>query len=344
MYGYDAENTNYKPNATGPKEEVSLDWEDSITEGPAGSGRIPTSPGVPPAVIDGTVYVGTLNRGLVALDAETGDEIWSAGIGTGGAPAVMDGTVYASGGRFTENLYAVDAETGEVSKNFDVNLGSVDITTHDGMVYVGGESGVHAIDGDDLEKVWLSELGRGGYGIDAPVVSDGNIYFSRGGVYSVDSKTGEENWSLKPEGRSLYGQALVGRKLLVTDQDNLHAVDIDRQKIAWTVGTSLSSANNAGVYRNRVYSASKGELHSVDSASGEKVWSKDESTVGGSVAIVDGIVYTSGNTLKAHDAETGEEIWSHSTSGGIETFPGPPVVVDDSIYVGLISANVAKFS
>lgn len=84
-----------------------------------GRGKAPqwqfTSDGVvesSPAVVDGTVYVGSLDGHVYALDAATGTEIWSYNttdnIST--SVAVVNGTVYA--GSVAGGVYALDADRG----------------------------------------------------------------------------------------------------------------------------------------------------------------------------------------------------------------------------------------
>jgi glucose dehydrogenase len=72
-----------------------------------------------PLVIDGVMY---MNGGstLLALDADTGDELWSAEVdpafrGGGRGPAYGDGTVYAFGPSL---LYATNADTGAPVETF----------------------------------------------------------------------------------------------------------------------------------------------------------------------------------------------------------------------------------
>ena len=58
------------------------------------------------------IYFGSINQNVYALDASTGDELWS--YTTGGpvesSPAVVNGVVYV--GSQDHNLYALNARTG----------------------------------------------------------------------------------------------------------------------------------------------------------------------------------------------------------------------------------------
>jgi len=63
-----------------------------------------------PTVADGTVYVGSADSNLYAVDAQTGTEQWRFQVGGVASPTVADGTVYV--GSADSKLYAVDAQTG----------------------------------------------------------------------------------------------------------------------------------------------------------------------------------------------------------------------------------------
>ena len=66
-----------------------------------------------PAVAGGTVYVGSFDNHLYAIDAETGEQQWQFETGdrVRSSPAVAGGTVYV--GSNDGHLYAIDAETGQ---------------------------------------------------------------------------------------------------------------------------------------------------------------------------------------------------------------------------------------
>ena len=91
-----------------------------------------------PTVADETVYVGSDDGNLYAVDGATGIEEWS--FETGGmvisSRRVVDGTVYIGSGAGT--LYAVDAATGTEKWAFETGgLVKSSPTVADGTVYVG---------------------------------------------------------------------------------------------------------------------------------------------------------------------------------------------------------------
>jgi outer membrane protein assembly factor BamB len=83
--------------------------------------------GASPTLVDGVMYIGSWNGYEYALDANTGQELWSSylgvsqqkkkcygsyGIGIDSTAAVQDGVVYVGGG--DGNMYALNADTGAV--------------------------------------------------------------------------------------------------------------------------------------------------------------------------------------------------------------------------------------
>src|SRR5581483_5259224 len=74
-----------------------------------------------PAVVAGTVYVGSDDKVLYALDAATGKERWHVdGVRADASPAVADGVVYT--GSDDGRLLALDAVTGK--PRWQANLGA----------------------------------------------------------------------------------------------------------------------------------------------------------------------------------------------------------------------------
>jgi outer membrane protein assembly factor BamB len=87
-----------------------------------------------PAVVNGTVYVGSDDNNVYAINAATGAKVW--GFTTGdealSSPAVVNGTVYV--GSFDSNVYAIGnaaAATSQGATPDEVMLAFV------GLVFVG---------------------------------------------------------------------------------------------------------------------------------------------------------------------------------------------------------------
>lgn len=165
MYRHDAARSG-AANANGAAPRGVLKWE--FATGAA----IHSSP----AVADGTVYVGSQDSRLYALDAETGREIWSftAGAWIDSSPAVAGGVVYF--GSNDGNLYALDAATGAERWRFQTRLSiRSSPAVAGGVVYFGTDNyTVHAVDAATGTQRWVFDAdGR----VDSsPVVVDGIVY------------------------------------------------------------------------------------------------------------------------------------------------------------------------
>ncbi|MFB6179950.1 MAG: PQQ-binding-like beta-propeller repeat protein [Halorientalis sp.] len=85
MAGYEQTNSSWNPDASAPRNDVSVRWKTEIDPKPYGR----------PIVAGGLVFV-TLGRELLAIDSASGDIQWRIGGETSllTTPAVHDGTVY----------------------------------------------------------------------------------------------------------------------------------------------------------------------------------------------------------------------------------------------------------
>ena len=96
---------------------------------------------------DGTVYVGSYDNNVYALDGQSGQLKWK--YITGGfvqsSPAIgADGTVYASSN--DGKIYALDGQTGEVFGSFDTACdGSSPTIGSDGTIFAAGGISLFAL-------------------------------------------------------------------------------------------------------------------------------------------------------------------------------------------------------
>ena len=127
-----------------------------------------------PTVANGTVYIGSGDQQVYALDAATGTLKWSFATGdvVHAAPALANNTVYI--GSWDRNLYALDAATGKEKWRYttgndttiynQIGLASSPAVAG-GMVFVGGRDGkFHAVSAESGKLVWTHD-NRGGWTI-----------------------------------------------------------------------------------------------------------------------------------------------------------------------------------
>ena len=125
------------------------------------------------SVVDGIVYVGSLNGHLFALDALTGDLLWDRKVSD------ESYSVSAGGGKVYDSVFSPPSVVG-------------------GIVYLGSDYGIvsalHALTGDLL---WQYETSDDV--VYAPIVIDGSVYVSSfdGLVHALDAFSGELLWRYK---------------------------------------------------------------------------------------------------------------------------------------------------
>jgi outer membrane protein assembly factor BamB len=184
-------------------------WSKTLPYGPVGSS---------PAVAYGNVYVGRGDHNVSAWNATTGAVVWTFPTSTEvySSPAVYNGNVYfstpdESGGG---NIFAVNAITGAkvwdaknasgygIGGTFDdagAVLGSSPAVA-DGVLYIGGYSGVFAFDANTGAQLREFNDTVGSYYFSTPAVANGLVYFGTSGAsphhfYALNANDFSVNWS-----------------------------------------------------------------------------------------------------------------------------------------------------
>lgn len=254
-----------------------------------------------------TVYVGADDGRLYAIDADSGEQIWSflTGEPIRSSPTVVDGVVYV--GSFDGTVYAVDAASGEQRWAFMSPADGIfsSPTVVDGSAVVGANNGVlYAIDADTGDLQW-SVTDPEGPVVTAPTVADGVVFAgsgssnTSGAVYAADATTGELIWTRNLGGGIISSPTLRDDLLFVATAD--------------------------------------GVIYGLRSATGHTEWQIEASgEIQASPTVVDGTVYLTDSArgrLWAIDAQSGELEWD--ADPGSETLSSP-TVSGDSVYVGSV--------
>ncbi|GGM69011.1 hypothetical protein J2752_002003 [Halarchaeum rubridurum] len=223
----------YTTSTTAAADPGDLQW--AFTYGGGGSS---------PTVVNGTAFVGSMDRNLYAVNAETGEAEWA--FYTGGrvhsSPTVVDGIVFIVSS--DSNLYAVNAETGEEEWAFkDEYLWWSSPTVVGGMVFVGsGDSNLYAVNAETGEEEWT--FATGGQVRSSPTVVDGTVFVGSrdSNLYAVNAETGEEEWAFEPQAYGLgrSSPTVVDGTIFVSGYRSLYAVD------AGVTGSSEGSRTTLG--------------------------------------------------------------------------------------------------
>jgi outer membrane protein assembly factor BamB/endonuclease YncB( thermonuclease family) len=294
-----------------------------------------------PAIVDGVIYVGSLDGSLYALDSHSGPPLWQFTTGAGiiSSPAVADGVVYV--GSEDTNLYAIDAATGRQRWSFATGAEvSSSPAVADGVVYVGGmDTYVYAIDAESGEELWKVRVGQA---FSSPAVVDGVVYI--GGaqtLFALDAKTGNEIWRAQTGGPVESSPAVSGDTVVIgNDTGTILAVDRTTGNELWRFQAGDAVLSAPAIADGMVYFGSNDQyVYAIDLTTGLQVWTyQTGDQVLSSPAVADGVVFIGSfdGYIYGLDAKTGAERW-HYQAGPILSSPS---VVGDVVYFGVADGRL----
>lgn len=317
-----------------------------------------------PAIANGTVYVGSRDWKLYALDAETGTKRWEfkAESWIESSPIVANGVVYfgSNDGRF----YALDAETGERLWYFKTKYAvKSSPAIANGIVYFGGDDYyVYALDAVTGTKIWDFETGS--HVSSAPIVANGIVYIgSMDSIcYGLHSQNGRYRLGFKTFQPVIGSPAVNNGAVYANAGGFLYAIDGDARNwpgehdfrgwwlqfyafrlapppppisgYMWRLRLGRTSPASPTVTDGTVYTSSDNRIYRIDTQTRKiQWWSPLGDAIRSSPALGNNVIYVGSDDgrLYALDATTGKKIWDFPTGGKITS---SPAVSGDTIYVG----------
>ena len=213
-----------------------------------------------PAVVNGTLYVGSYDGNVFALDANSGELRWKFKTGdvVHASPAFADGVVFV--GSWDSSFYAIDAKNGKEKWRFH---GGEDAVIHnqigfqsspavvDGVVYTGcRDAQLYALEAESGKEKWKID-NQLSWVITSPAVVGGKVYFatSDSALYHViDAATGKS--LVKEDGRAYMfsSPAVVNDTVFIgVLNGTLAARDSASGKLLWEFQTDASKENEGWV-------------------------------------------------------------------------------------------------
>ena len=278
------------------------------------------------AVADNTLFVGSKQGRLVAVNIADGSRQWSDTIkmpssagGFGCAAPMLGGGCEA-------------APTGGAIYGTPVVAGD--------LVYIGGYNGrIYAFNSSSLETRWVYP--REGYLkpiIGGPIVMLNKIYFSTsdGKVYALDAASGDKEWGFQDGDKIWSTPAGNGDTVYIGSFDNkLYALNADDGKKKWEFRTQGAVASTPLVYNNTVYIGCLDRyLYAVDTSDGSRKWKfMGESWFWAKPLVYNKVIYAPCLDGKVYilDAETGGEVADAVDLGS--PISSSPVLVDDKVII-----------
>jgi eukaryotic-like serine/threonine-protein kinase len=209
-----------------------------------------------PVVAQGTVYFGSGDGNLYALDAVSGEMQWKFQTGdvVHASPAYVEGTVYV--GSWDSFFYAVDATTGHEKWRFH---GGEDPMIHNqagfqsspavvgGVVYTGcRDSNVYALDASTGKEKWRA-YNQMSWVNSSPAVTRGKVLFatSDSSLYrAVDVANGKQLFQQQLKAYVFSSPAVAGDVVyLGVLNGTLEARDLNTGDLLWDFQTEASRKN-----------------------------------------------------------------------------------------------------
>jgi outer membrane protein assembly factor BamB len=320
---------------------IDLDW--TFTTGKA----ITSSP----AVVAGTVYVGSQDNNLYAINATTGAQVWKFATGnsiTSSSPAVVNGAVYV--GSTDDYLYSINATSGVQNWKFKTGAGiQSSPAVVNGVVYLGStDNSVYAVNASTGAQIW--KFTTGNQVLSSPAVSQGIVYVGSydNSVYAINASTGTQLWKYTTGGKVFSSpMVLDGWVFVGSDDANFYCLNARTGTLIWkfagTSGTEFESSP-AGLGSAVYVGSDAGLFYAITGRNGTQIWnlSVTPAVEVSSPSIAAGLEYVGmGNNVYAVETiVTATILWTGTTGA---TVTATPVVADGVLYVVSQDGNLYAF-
>lgn len=193
-----------------------------------------------PVIADGTVYMPSGPKDLIALDPATGAVKWRTALDAPASrsAAVAGGMAYV--GDQTGKLYAIETSSGAIRWTYQTGAATLGVpSVANGEVYVSSKDGssnaYEAIDAATGALTWRF-VTPSGSGFFYAAVDDATVYAPSldGTLYALDAKTGALRWTFKTGAELSAAPAIVGDTLYLAGRDGFtYAIDAASGKARW---------------------------------------------------------------------------------------------------------------
>jgi outer membrane protein assembly factor BamB len=315
------------------RQQPQVKWQTKVTE----------SWLMPPLVAEGILYAGSGDGVLYALNADTGEQLWSAGgfEGLESTGAIAKDRIITGG--FSTLVRAFERQTGELLWSFQAGypVQGAPLIVED-RVIIATDHEVYSLSLESGQLIWKKATGKEGAFMGAPAYDDGVIYTTSGKLLlALEAATGKEIWHVEKD-EMFLGLAVANQTVYVGNWDrHLYAFDQLSGAERWSFKAGGEFWSAPAVDENTVYAGNIDRfLYALNAGTGELRWSFETSSDAVSEPLVaDGVVYVSDSShlfpmgkrhLYALDAAIGEELWSFETTS---TFLPAPELGKGVIYV-----------
>jgi outer membrane protein assembly factor BamB len=274
-----------------------------------------------PVIAKGIVFIGSLDKKILFVDAITGEELGSRKISTSisSSACVKDSLLYFAQDKGDETFFALNLITGDLL--WKKKLGGISCSPKicQEKIFVGANSGLlSAFNRFSGEEIW--EFKTEDVIISTPASSEKIVCFGSGddNLYALDKETGELKWKFKAEG-SIYSSPTI--------------------KVENPANGMNRMVHTSGGDDRVFFGSVDGHLYALNVEDGSLIWKfKTDADIYSSPAVGDSLVYIGSNDyfMYAVDLETGKLRWKFETSGAVHS---SPIAVGDKLFFGSYDGN-----
>jgi FOG: WD40-like repeat len=195
-------------------------------------------------------------------------------------------------------VYALNADDGSVLWNNSDAFGFIGVAVANGEVFAAGFNKILAINAKTGTEIW--ETGVGGFNPDynTPVVADSVVYGSGNvvGLSAMNAKTGKTIWSF------------------TGGEDISAGVDISNALGMWS---------SPVIANGKVYIAAQAGIYVLNTNNGDELWNSTIAPFLVSPIVTNGVIYagSSDGNVYALNANSGDKLWNYTT--GASKPPSP---------------------
>ncbi len=336
-FGRDMGNNRLSPYNTSHI-DGTVDW--TYKGGPA----IRSSPAIGS---NGTMYFGSIDRNLYAVDVEDGKELWNFNSDEViiSSPAVSeDEIIYFGSG--DENIYALNSD-GSLRWKYETDgaVFSSPTVDEDGNVYVGSyDHNLYSLN-QDGELNW--KFTSDSWLWSSPSISEEGVVFvgsGDGNLYAIDKTDGTELWNYSTDGYIYSSPAIVEDGIYFGSYDgNLYALDKEGN-LKWNFDCGAHIHTSPGVDQDGTvyFGARNGNVYGVKEGTEKWTFETDDRVRSSPALSSDGFLYIGSDDGNIYALNTGgEKVWSYETEDNI--YSSPAIGEDGKIYVGSVDGNMYSF-
>ena len=291
-----------------------------------------------PALANGTIYIGSYDYNLYALEAQSGKMKWKFATDGGicCTPACIGESVII--GSEDHQVYAVSGQTGKAEWTYRTwNFVRSSPRIAQDLIVIGSDDGyVHALDVRTGRMHWRFKTWHEVRSSAAQY--QGIIYIGSDDehLYAIEAANGHEKWKFRTRYSVTASPTISDGLVFIGSMDGtLYALDINMGWPAWKFPTPHFILTAPVVSEGRIYFGSVDcQFYCLDAKTGKAIWRYQAGgRIVSSAALANGQVYfgCEDGAVYCLDARTNQLRWKFQTGGPV---PSSPLVRDGVLYIG----------